>query len=676
MGTVRDRSVVARIKDVLRIALATVLIVAATVQAAVPTPPRALTRPTSITSVASPVYSTTPLKDLSQDPSIAGAVWADGGRSVVYSSSGVSGQMNLWKIPAAGGSPQRLTSSERAELFLASSVDGKQVSYSADHGGNGLYDLFMVQSSGGPVRNLTKTDDVSEKITLFSPDCRLIAYSRKPKDESSWNVAVMDLSTGGVRVLTHEPDARYSWNAVAWMPDGTSILANRYGSGFKQVSAWRIDASTGATLELTPGSPDRRTSATAVSPNRRLIAITSNRASDVLQAGFLDISTGSYHWLKPSPWQQSAGAFSSDGNLVSFVTDEDGRRSTSIADLRSSQIHEINAPGGGTNAFPEINAPGGGTNAFPPQGSGFAPDSKSVLLLHQSAANPPEVWIAQVDGTPARQLTHLSAVEDTASIPPAQTVHYASFDGTVISAFLWVPFNLRRDRSAPAVVMVHGGPYEAWEDTFDPLAVALAQRGFVVIAPNVRGSSGYGDAFEFSNVKDLGGGDLKDEIYATRFLVASGYVDANRIGITGHSYGGYMTLMALGKSPNTFAAGVERSGIIDWMRLVTTTSMDLRQYIRFLLGDPVKDRAVYERSSPLAYVGKIQSPLLVLQGENDPIVPKSQAVEVVTELKRENRTVNAHFYPNEGHVFTAEDNIDSLERTVQWFEQYLSKVKL
>jgi len=648
---------------VIGLGVATLVIGGATAQAAVPTPPRALTPPTSITSVASPVFSTTPLNDLSQDSSIAGAVWADGARSVVYSSSGVSGQMNLWKIPAAGGSPQRLTSSESAQVFLTSSLDGKQIIYSADFGGNGLYDLFMVQSSGGPVRNLTKTDDVSEKITLFSPDGRFIAYSRKPKDESSWNVAVMDLSTGSVRVLTHEPDARYSWNAVAWMPDGRSILANRYGSGFKQVSVWRIDASTGATLELTPGRPDRHTSATAVSPNGRLIAITSNRDSDVLQAGVLDISTGRYRWLKPSPWQQSAGAFSSDGNFVSFITNEDGQKSASIDDLRSTQIHEINAPGGGTNEFP-------------PQGSGIAPDSKSVLLLHQSTASPPEVWIGQVDGTPARQLTHLSAVGDTASIPPAQIVHYASFDGTVISAFLYVPFNLRRDRSAPAVVMAHGGPGDAWEDTFDPFAVALAQRGFVVIAPNVRGSSGYGDAFKFSNVKDLGGGDLKDEIYATRFLVMSGYVDANRIGISGHSYGGYMTLMALGKSPKTFAAGVDRSGIIDWMRLVTTTSMDARQYARFLLGDPAKDRVIYERSSPLAYVGKIQSPLLVLQGENDPIVPKSQAVEVVTELKRGNKTVNAHFYPKEGHVFTTEDNIDSLERTVQWFEQYLNRGKL
>jgi dipeptidyl aminopeptidase/acylaminoacyl peptidase len=159
----------------------------------------------------------------------------------------------------------------------------------------------------------------------------------------------------------------------------------------------------------------------------------------------------------------------------------------------------------------------------------------------------------------AKQLTRLGLASiNPARLPEAQIVHYKSFDGTVISAFVWIPFNLARDGKAPAVVLPHGGPTSQYRDFFDPRAVALASRGFVVIAPNVRGSTGYGHAFQQANFRDLGGGDLKDEIAGVHFLVDTGYVDEKRIGMTGGSYGGYMTLMALGKTPGVWAAGVSQ----------------------------------------------------------------------------------------------------------------------
>ncbi len=201
---------------------------------------------------------------------------------------------------------------------------------------------------------------------------------------------------------------------------------------------------------------------------------------------------------------------------------------------------------------------------------------------------------------------------------------------------------------------------------------ALVSRGYICIAPNVRGSTGYGMDFQRANYQDLGGGDLQDEVYATKFLQATGYVDPRKIGITGGSYGGFMTLMAIGKTPDIWAAGVELFGIIDWMTMLQHSDPELQQYEKSLLGDPVKDKKMYDAASPISFIHNVKAPLLVLQGDNDPRVPKEEAVQVVDLLKNDGKIVDAHYYANEGHGFAKRENqIDAIHRTVDWFDRYL-----
>jgi dipeptidyl aminopeptidase/acylaminoacyl peptidase len=149
-------------------------------------------------------------------------------------------------------------------------------------------------------------------------------------------------------------------------------------------------------------------------------------------------------------------------------------------------------------------------------------------------------------------------------------------------------------------------------------------------------------------------------------------VDAKKVGISGGSYGGYMTLMALGRTPKVWAAGVDSYGIINWLTMAQHSDPFLQQYLRALLGDPKKDRAIYEAASPLTYLKHARAPLLVLQGDNDIRVPKEEAEQVVTLLKGIGHTVDVHYYPQEGHGFSRRENqIDALERTVAWFDRYL-----
>jgi dipeptidyl aminopeptidase/acylaminoacyl peptidase len=303
----------------------------------------------------------------------------------------------------------------------------------------------------------------------------------------------------------------------------------------------------------------------------------------------------------------------------------------------------------------------------------FSPTGDRIMVRHQDSARPADLWIYDVKSRTAKQLTFSAIASlDPQRIPQAQLVHYTTFDGKVISAFMWVPFNLKRDGSNPALVLPHGGPTGQTVDSFNRSAIAFASRGYICIAPNVRGSTGYGIDFQKANYQDLGGGDLQDEVYATRFLLDTGYVDAKKIGITGGSYGGYMTLMAIGKTPEIWAAAVNLFGIIDWRTMAHTSDPLLQQYLITLLGDPVKDAAIYENTSPIKYIANERAPLLVLQGENDIRVPKSQSEAVVELLKKQGKIVDAHYYPQEGHGFAKRENqIDSIKRTVAWLDKYL-----
>ena len=140
----------------------------------------------------------------------------------------------------------------------------------------------------------------------------------------------------------------------------------------------------------------------------------------------------------------------------------------------------------------------------------------------------------------------------------------------------------------------------------------------------------------------------------------------------GGSYGGFMTLMAIGKTPDVWAAAVALYGIIDWNTMVKFSDPVLQQYVKALLGEPDKSRAVYEATSPIKYIHSVKAPLLVLQGDNDPRVPKEEAQQVVDLLKRDGKTVDVHYYPNEGHGFVKRENqIDSISRSIEWLNRFL-----
>jgi dipeptidyl aminopeptidase/acylaminoacyl peptidase len=627
--------------------------------AAAQAPDRTITDPTSLSSRPSAPIPPPPVSALFDARGGAGAAWSADGESIIVSTN-ISGRYNLWTWPTSGGAPVQLLRSDDRQGGQVVSPDAKTVIFQSDVGGAEHYDLFAAPVAGGAAVNLTQTPDISETGAQVSPDGRAVAFDRKPKTEPAINIAVMDLASRVVRVLTHEADPTFGWRLVAWSADGRSLIADRGNVVDTRSSVWRIDVASGKAEELTPAPGEVLTEASDISPDGRYLAVTSNIQSEQAQAALYDLSAHRFFWLARTPWEQSTARFSPDGRQLLFQTNVDGRTELSLYDMTSHMARPVALP-------PGVNGDSGAGR------TDFSPDSRSLLVSHAASNTPFDYWIYDVAKGQGRKLTHFGPASfDPASLPASHLIHYRSADGTVISAFLWLPDGLKRDGTAPGIVLPHGGPTGQTPDVFNRTAIALVTRGYAVIAPNVRGSTGYGKAFQRMNVKDLGGGDLTDEIYAARFMAATGYVDSRKIGITGGSYGGYMTLMAIGKTPDLWAAAVEMFGIIDWRTMLAHEDPELQEYEKSLLGDPIKDAKVYADDSPITFIRQAKAPLLVLQGDNDIRVPKEEAQQVVAILKSEGRTVDAHYYANEGHGFAKRENqIDALERTVAWFERHL-----
>jgi dipeptidyl aminopeptidase/acylaminoacyl peptidase len=636
------------------------LFLAAPAIAQIPTPARPVTDPKSLMSPSDPESAPVPIDDLVFSRGALDASWSADGRQL-FVSTNMTGRYNIWRMDADGSWPVQLTQSDDNQAGFAVSPDGKTLYYTQDKGGNEQYDIYAVSTAGGGPKNITNTPDVREEGLLVSPDGRGMALSTKRSGQGQVDLAVMDIATDEVRPLTHEADPQWDWSAVAWTDNGRSLIANRSFVGGDAGEIWKIDVASGRATKLL-GKAGVTYQASDATRDGSVVAITTNDGTHQLHAALYAPGSGAIRMLKATPWEQSSGAISPDGRSMVVQTSEDGRQALELVDLASLAEHPLAMP-------PGVN----GTIGSQP----FTPDSRRLLVLHSGADTPGEIQSFDIGAGRMMQLTHLAMASLAPEhLPKSRIVTFRSYDGTLVSAIVTMPFNLKRDGANPGVVMPHGGPTGQTNDGFSRYATALASRGYVVIQPNPRGSTGYGLAFQKANYQDLGGGDLKDELAAKQFLVDSGYVDANRVGIAGGSYGGFMTLMAIGRAPNAFAAAVDLFGIIDWRTMWQHEDALLQAYQKSLLGSPDQNPKVYDATSPLTYINAVKAPLLVQQGENDIRVPPGQAKQVVEALKKKGNIVDSVFYPEEGHGFyKREHQQDSLQRMVDWFDKYLKGAK-
>jgi dipeptidyl aminopeptidase/acylaminoacyl peptidase len=594
--------------------------------------------------------------------------WSPDGKSIAFISN-MSGRNNLWLVPAEGGWPVQVTVSDQRQSSPAWSPDGKWIAYQSDYDGDELWDIFLVSPKTGKVVNLTSTREISEMNPTWSPDGRYLAYEVKPKTSAASEIDVYDMVMREVKhITTGTPQDKGNSDPI-WSKDGKYIVYTQEQAKGTDSNIFIADVATGKSTLLTPHEGEQRYSANDISgvgiPDAMRILATSNAGNGYDNVGLLDVGTkgalGGHlspekiSWLTKDKWEIRGGEFSPDGKHITFSANVDGNEDIYLHDLAIGKSTGLPIPKG-------VNEPAGGRSAFTKDGS-------RLLYYHNGPTAPGDLWVYTLATGKSHQVTHslVAGVRSEDMVEP-YLVHYPSRDGKwTITAFLYVPFNMARNGQNAAIVYIHGGPTSQTMNSFNRFVQYAANQGYMVLAPNYRGSTGYGKEFQQANLFDMGGGDLQDILAGVDWIKQTGHLDPKKIAVMGGSYGGYLSMMSVTKAPDVWAAGVPIVPFVNWFTEIENEDPVLQQSDLATMGDVVKNKALYEDRSPINFIDQIKAPLLLLAGGHDPRCPKSETQQVVDAIKKRGGTVDYKIYDNEGHGFArVENQIDAYKRVADF----------
>jgi dipeptidyl aminopeptidase/acylaminoacyl peptidase len=596
------------------------------------------------------------------------ATWSPDGKSVAFISN-MSGRNNLWLVPAEGGWPVQLTVGDQRQTSPEWSPDGKWIAYQSDYDGDEQWDIFLVSPKTGKVVNLTSTREIAEMNPTWSPDGRYLAYEVKPKTSAAYEIDVYDMVMREVKHLTTGTPQDKGNSDPIWSKDGKYIVYTQEQAKGTDSNIFLADVATGKSTLLTPHEGEQRYQANDFSragvDDAETVLVTSNAGNGYDNIGLLHVGMKGAQkgyfvpekikWLTNDKWEIQGGEFSPDGKHITFSANVDGNEDIYLHDLATGKSTVLAISKG-------VNEPAGGHSAFTKDGS-------RLLYYHNGPTAPGDLWVYTLATAKSHQVTHslVAGVRSEDMVEP-YLVHYPSRDGKwTISAFLYVPFNMARNGQNAAIVYIHGGPTAQSMNSFNRFVQYAANQGYMVLAPNYRGSTGYGKEFQQANLFDMGGGDLQDVLAGVDWIKQTGHLDPKKIAVMGGSYGGYLSMMAVTKAPDVWAAGVPIVPFVNWFTEIENEDPVLQQSDLATMGDVVKNKALYEDRSPINFIDQIKAPLLLLAGGHDPRCPKSETQQVVDAIKKRGGTVEYKIYENEGHGFArVENQIDAYQRVADF----------
>jgi len=622
--------------------------------------PQAITDPKQLTSKPNAqVERTLTIEKLYMTRAVGDTSWSPDGRTIAFISN-MSGRNNAWLVPADGGWPTQLTVSDQRQSSPAWSPDGKWIAYQSDYDGDEQWDIFLVSLKTGQVVNLTNTREIAEQSPVWSPDGRYLAYLVKPKTSSTHEIDVYDTLMREVKhVTTGTPKDRGNYGQV-WSKDGKWIAYTQTQAKGTDSNIFVAEVGTGKTTLLTEHRGENLYTVNDFSPDGTHLLITSNSGNGYENVGLLDIASRKVEWLTRDEWEISGGNFSPDGKTVTWTANVDGNTDIFLHQRATGKTTSLSLPKG-------VNYLGGSQSAF-------SRDGTKLLYYHNGPSAPSDVWVYSTTTGKSQQVTHslMAGVRSEDMVEP-YLVHYPSRDGKwTISAFVYVPYNAPRNGQHAAIVYVHGGPTSQTHNSFNRLIQYVVNKGYFVIAPNYRGSTGYGKEFQNANLFDMGGGDLQDVLAAADWMKQTGYPDPKKLILMGGSYGGYMTMMGVTKAPDVWAAGVPIVPFVNWFTEIQNEDPVLQQSDLATMGDPEKNKALYEDRSPINFIDQVKAPLLLLAGGHDPRCPKSETQQVVDAIKKRGGVIESKVYENEGHGFAkVENQIDAYKRVADFLQAHV-----
>jgi dipeptidyl aminopeptidase/acylaminoacyl peptidase len=608
--------------------------------------------------------------------------------------SNQSGVPQVWKVAADGVRQQRITSLDDPAGLVEWSPDGRSLAFTVAPGGGMNSQIYLMRPDGRQLARASgPVDDVKSNNLLhgFSHDGRLLLLSSNRADPASLDPFTYEAATGAWRrVALGGGDGRLSDVSR----DGRHALVVRTRQrGDEDVSI--VDLHTGREALLTPHQPPASFGDALFAPDGMTVYLGSNRDRDLLAFARIRLVRSSEGEPPMAAAAGGAGGGSGGGSggiEVVAARDDAELDAWKITEDGHTAALLWNAAGRSQLSFLDLDTlrqePGPVLPGEIVRDMAFSRNGRLLALTIHGARLPQDIWVVDRASNRLRQVTH-SAHDgvDLGTLVSPELVRFAADDGLELSGWLYRPPGLPvpgssgppgppelvfRPAPGPFVVAFHGGPESQERPHFDALYQALLARGIGVFAPNVRGSAGFGKRFVNLDNGPLRAGAVRDIRAAVDYLVRAGIADPKRIGITGGSYGGYMTLAGLTEFPELFAAGADLYGIVDFETFFAHTEPWMAAISKVKYGDPVTQRDLLRALSPIHKLDRVRAPTLVLHGANDTNVPVIEAEQVVRALERRGVPVQYVLFPDEGHGFRKIANrIRATVAIVRWFDTYL-----
>ncbi len=588
--------------------------------------------------------------------------------------SDITGNQQVWRVSAL---PEALPHWPEQLTFFADKVWDIHGTPAVDHlvatsdvGGNERQQLYLItvdrpaaqgdSNSAHNVRRLTTDDEAIHRFGAFSANGREIVYTANVRNGTDFDPYWMDLSTGERRRLAETTGNRL---IVAWSENGGHLLLLDAVAA-EQLELYVLDVASGRERHLTASMPPARYYPITWA-DHGLYVIT-DRERDRGALCRMDVQTAALTELVAADdLLSNLGGLSGEIDFdtvagsnarAAFVLNVEGYSRPYLLEFASGACQPI-------AALPE-----GVIGAL-----AFSQDGAQLVLDLQGPARNADIWTVDLHTGFSRQLTFSNrAGIDTATFVTPQLVYYKSFDGRSIPAFYYCPQTAASDKGYPCILYVHGGPAGQQHPDFDVRFQYFLQRGYALLVPNVRGSTGYGRDYMMLDDVELRMDSVADLKYAVAWLDGREEIDSDRIAIYGRSYGGFMVLAALTEYPELFKAGVDVVGIANWVTFLERTSSWRRANREREYGSLSQHRELLERISPIHNIERINMPLLVVAGDNDPRVPLFESEQVVARVRDAGGTVEFLHYADEGHKISKLTNrIDSFTRMAAFLDRYL-----
>lgn len=584
---------------------------------------------------------------------IGGSSFSHDEQRILYSSD-ESGVMNAYAVPVEGGQPVQLTTSSKDSVFAVSYFPADdRILYLSDRGGNEIYHLYL-REPDGTVTDLTPWEKARAVFHEWSHDLKSFYFCSNRRDPKFMDVYQVDAATLKPQ-LVYRNDRGLDLAAVS--PDGRHFALIKQNTTHDS-DMYLYDRKTKGFKHLTPHTGEISHFPQMFSVDSKSLYFLTDEDSEFAYLKRYELATGQTEKVEEAEWDIMYATLSRSGKYRVTGTNKDGRTAIRVTDTATGQ----------PLALPEMpDAEISSVNIS---------DSERWMTFYVDGSRAPNNLYSYNFATQkvTRLTDSMSAEIDPEDLVEAEVVRYQSFDGREIPAILYKP-HLQPGSKVPALVWVHGGPGGQSRVGYSALIQYLANHGYVVLAVNNRGSSGYGKTFYRLDDRNHGQGDLDDCVESKKFLSATGYVDPQKIGIIGGSYGGYMVLAALAFRPDAFTVGVDIFGVANLVRTLKSIPpwwTAFRDALYKEIGNPETDEKYLRRISPLFHASRIRKPLIVLQGANDPRVLKVESDEIVEALKKNGVPVEYIVFGDEGHGFMKKANqIRAYQAILDFLDKYL-----